>query len=56
MSDIQAEADFYMDQLLSDFSDVSLGLGADALDPEKVIAAVKKVYQEKGKELKPFSG
>lgn len=55
MSDLQAQADFYMDQYLADFSEISLGLGADVTNPEKVIEAIKKVYAEKGKELKPFN-
>ena len=55
MPDKQAEADFYMDQLLSDFSNVSLGLGADVLDPEKVISAIKKIYADNQKTLKPYS-
>jgi hypothetical protein len=54
MADKQAEADFYMDQFLNDFSEISLGLGADVLDPEKVINAIKKIYAENNKTLIPF--
>ncbi len=54
MSDKQEEADFYMDQFMGDFPGESLNLGVDVMDPEKVIAKVKKIYADKGKDLKPF--